>query len=60
MKLEMVKGSEKFNREELFKLRTTLVKAIDPLHSTGTDLEDIIMRCTRTAIGENKTFSLKQ
>ena len=56
MKLEMVKGSEKYDREELFKLRTTLVKAIDPLRSTGTDLEDIIMRCTRTAIGENKKF----
>jgi len=56
MKLELVKESEKFNREELFKLRTTLVKAIDPLRSTGTDLEDILMRCTRTAIGENKTF----
>jgi len=56
MKLELVKASTKFNREELFKLRTTLVKAIDPLHSPGADLQDIIMRCTRTAIGENKTF----
>jgi len=56
MKLELVKASTKFNREELFTLRTKLVKAIDPLHSTGADLQDIIMRCTRTAIGENKTF----
>ncbi len=52
MKLELVKGSTKFDRAELFKLRTTPVKAIDPLHSSGTDLHDIILRCTRTAIGE--------
>lgn len=56
MKLEMVKGSEKFDREELFKLRTALVKAIDPLHSSGADLQDIIMRCTRTAIGDRSNF----
>ena len=56
MKLELVKGSEKYNREELFALRTHLVKAIDPLHSTGTDLQDIILRCTRTAIGERNEF----
>lgn len=61
MKLELVKGSTKFNRSELFTLRTELVKAIDPLHSTGTDLQDIIMRCTRTAIGDvNDFFDLSQ
>src|SRR5882762_3160912 len=56
MKLELVKASTKFDRAELFKLRTALVKAIDPLHSSGTDLQDIIMRCTRTAIGERSDF----
>ena len=56
MKLELTKGSEKYNREELFALRAQLVKAIDPLHSTGSDLQDIILRCTRTAIGERKRF----
>jgi len=56
MKLDLVKGSKKFNRAELFTLRTKLVKAIDPLHSSGTDLQDIIMTCTRTAIGEKKDF----
>jgi RNA polymerase sigma-70 factor (ECF subfamily) len=56
MKLELVKESNKFNRAELFALRTKLVKAIDPLHSSGTDLQDIIMRCTRTAIGEVSDF----
>jgi RNA polymerase sigma-70 factor (ECF subfamily) len=56
MKLELVKESSKFNRAELFTLREKLVKAIDPLHSSGTDLQDIIMRCTRTAIGEVGDF----
>jgi len=56
MKLELVKGSTKFDRAELFKMRTTLVKAIDPLQSSGTDLHDIIFRCTRTAIGEVSNF----
>jgi RNA polymerase sigma-70 factor (ECF subfamily) len=56
MKLELVKASKKFNRAELFTLRTKLVKAIDPLHSSGTDLQDIIMKCTRTAIGDVGDF----
>jgi RNA polymerase sigma-70 factor, ECF subfamily len=56
MKLELVKASKKFNRDELYALRTKLVKAIDPLHSSGTDLQDIIMRCTRTSIGEVADF----
>ena len=56
MKLELVKGSTKFDRVELFKLRTTLVKAIDPLQSSGTDFHDLIFRCTRTAIGEVRDF----
>ncbi|GAB4396828.1 MAG: hypothetical protein OHK0053_11860 [Microscillaceae bacterium] len=52
MKLELVKASKKFNREELYELRANLVKAIDPLRSKGADLQDIIMKCTRKAIGE--------
>jgi len=56
MKLELVKASKKYNREELFALRALLVKAIDPLHASGTDLHDEIMNCVRTAIGEKKDF----
>src|SRR6185437_12497512 len=56
MKLELVRASTRFDRAELFKLRTTLVKAIDPLQSSGTDLHDIIFRCTKTAIGEVNNF----
>jgi RNA polymerase sigma-70 factor, ECF subfamily len=56
MKLELVKASKKYNREELFALRTILVKAIDPLQATGTDLHEEIMMCVRTAIGEKSDF----
>ncbi|MES2006160.1 MAG: RNA polymerase sigma factor [Bacteroidota bacterium] len=56
MKLDLVKGSKKYNREELFTLRTLLVKSIDPLHSSGTDLHESIMNCVRTAIGEKADF----
>jgi RNA polymerase sigma-70 factor (ECF subfamily) len=56
MKLELVKGSKKYNREELFALRTVLVKAIDPLHAAGTDFHESIMRCLKTAIGEVNDF----
>ena len=56
MKLELVKGSKKYNREELFALRTMLVKAIDPLGAAGTDFHESIMRCLRSAIGEKDFF----
>jgi len=56
MKLELVKASKKYNREELFALRTVLVKAIAPLHASGTDLHESIMNCVRTAIGEKTDF----
>ena len=56
MKLELVKESKKFNREELFTLRTKLVQAIDPLRAAGTDLHEEIMMCLRTAIGEKAGY----
>ncbi|GAA4305849.1 RNA polymerase sigma factor [Compostibacter hankyongensis] len=56
MKLELVKASKKYNRDQLFTLRTLLVKAIDPLHAAGTDFHEEIMRCLRTAIGEKSDF----
>jgi RNA polymerase sigma-70 factor (ECF subfamily) len=56
MKLELVKASKKYNREQLFELRTLLVKAIDPLHALGTDLHEAIMNCVKTAIGEKSDY----
>jgi RNA polymerase sigma-70 factor (ECF subfamily) len=52
MKLDLVKGSKKYDREELYQLRTTLVKAIDPLRSKGADLQEILMKCNSLAMGE--------
>ncbi len=52
MKIEMVKASKKYDRKQLYQLRAQLVSAIDPLKSKGADLQDIIMQCTRKAIGE--------
>jgi RNA polymerase sigma-70 factor (ECF subfamily) len=56
MKLELVKASKKYNREQLFALRTLLVKAIDPLNASGTDFHEEIMKCLKTAIGEKSDF----
>jgi RNA polymerase sigma-70 factor, ECF subfamily len=53
MKVELHNASKKFNREELFELRTRLVKAIDPLRASGTDLHDMMLTVTKMAIGEN-------
>ena len=52
MKEELYTASKKFNREELFELRTKLVKAIDPLRANGTDLHDMMLTVTKMAIGE--------
>jgi RNA polymerase sigma-70 factor, ECF subfamily len=52
MKLDLVKGSKKFDRDELYFMRANLVKAIDPLRSKGADLQDILLKCNRLAMGE--------
>ncbi len=52
MKLDLVKGSNRFNREELYQLRASLVKAIDPLRSDGNALQEILLKCNRMAMGE--------
>jgi RNA polymerase sigma-70 factor (ECF subfamily) len=52
MKIDFVKGSKKYNRLQLYRLRAQLVKAIDPLHSPGADLQEILLRCNRMAMGE--------
>jgi RNA polymerase sigma-70 factor, ECF subfamily len=52
MKLDMVKGSKKFDRDELYFMRTTLVKAIDPLRSKGSSLQDVLLKCNRIAMGD--------
>ncbi len=55
MKLDLVKGSKKYDRQELYFMRTNLVKAIDPLRSNGSDLQDVLLKCNRMAMGEVKS-----
>lgn len=52
LQLDLVKGSKKYNRDELYEMRAKLVRGIDPLRCKGAELQDIIMKCTRQAIGE--------
>jgi RNA polymerase sigma-70 factor, ECF subfamily len=52
MQLDLVKASKKFNREELYNLRTKLIKVIDPLRSNGADLQEMLLKCNRMVMGE--------
>lgn len=52
MKIEMIEKAPDAQAEELYKLRAALVAHIDPLRSSGADLQDAIMQCTRQAVGE--------
>ncbi len=55
MRLDLVKGSKKYDRDELYHLRATLIKAIDPLRSKGVDLQAILLRCNQLAMDELST-----
>ncbi len=52
IKNDLVRGSKKYKREELYLLRTDLVKAIDPLRSKGAALQEILLHCNNLAMGE--------
>ena len=52
LEIEMVKKAKRVDKDDLFRLRSKLVSSIDPIRSDGADLQDVIMQCTRKAIGE--------
>lgn len=52
IKLDLVKGSKKYNRSELYAMRATLVKNIDPLRTGGHELQEVLLTCNRLAMGE--------
>ncbi len=54
MKVKLVNEATTKSKEELYRIRAVLVSGIDPLHSSGANLQDEIMKCTRKAIGEIK------
>ena len=49
MKIKMMKEQDRKGTKELYTLRAELVKAIDPLHSSGTDLHEVFM-CTNQRV----------
>ncbi|MBC7920235.1 MAG: hypothetical protein H7Z75_04020 [Ferruginibacter sp.] len=57
-RLALAKASKKYDRDELFALRTRLVKTIDPMRGRGADLQDILVRCDRMVMGEVSNASV--
>lgn len=60
MKIEMVANADKASQRKLYEMRTKLVAQINPLRSAGADMQDIIMQCTRQAIGEIEHLTNKK
>lgn len=52
MKVRMVKEASSKSQKDLFKMRLELVKAINPLKSSGNELQEALMNCNRLAMGE--------
>ncbi len=52
IKNDLVKGSKKYNREELYFLRAKLVKAIDPFRSKGAALQESLLHCNSLAMNQ--------
>jgi len=48
--MELVKAAAQNDKNHLFKIRTELVKAIDPLQASSTDLHDFLLKQTAQAI----------
>jgi RNA polymerase sigma-70 factor, ECF subfamily len=51
MKLDLVRAAQDPGRQDLFELRTALVRSIDPLNAAGTNLHEVIMQVVRQASG---------
>lgn len=54
LKIEMVKEASQKDKAQLFKLRTRLVKGIDPLSAEGADLHEFMMQNVRRLIDETQ------
>lgn len=52
LSIKLAKDTANADKMALFKMRTDLVKAIDPLRSTGNELQEILMDCNRMAMEE--------
>lgn len=54
MKIDLVKGSSRYDRQTLYQMRAELVRGIDPLRSPGAPLQELLLKCNRMAMGELK------
>jgi len=52
VKAALVSEAETASSRELYALRARLVSGLDPLRSPGSDLQDLLLRCNRMAMGE--------
>lgn len=52
LKIKMIRDAKKKDKLSLFKMRTELIKAINPLKSGGNELQEILLNCNRIAMGE--------
>lgn len=52
MQLDLMRGSRKYNRQELYAMRIALVQNIDPLRSPGHELQEVLINCNRMTMGE--------
>ncbi|MEM9986327.1 MAG: RNA polymerase sigma factor, partial [Bacteroidota bacterium] len=52
LKIKMVRAAKHQDQQALFRLRLALVKGIDPLRSSGNELQEALMNCNRMAMGE--------
>ena len=50
LRIKMVRNAESKSKAELFRLRTEIVKAIDPFNSKGAELQLFHLRHTKNAI----------
>jgi RNA polymerase sigma-70 factor (ECF subfamily) len=51
VKLDLVRAAQDPAPQDLFALRTALVRSIDPLNAAGTNLHEVIMQVVRQASG---------
>ena len=54
MKVKWVKNRANHTTKELYQLRAKLVRGIDPLHTNGADLHEVLLRIGHTVNGEPK------
>jgi RNA polymerase sigma-70 factor (ECF subfamily) len=51
MKVDLVRAAQDPTRQDLYELRTALVRSIDPLNAAGTNLHEVMMRVVRQVSG---------